>query len=107
MKLPKVVADLIDAQYHFNPDAYAACFSETALVHDEGHAYVGREEIKQWISKANSEYNTVMKPLSFEETEGGSLLTAEVSGTFPGSPVVLKFYLQIADGLITSLKIAG
>jgi len=48
-----------------------------------------------------------MKPLSFEETEGGSLLTAEVSGTFPGSPVVLKFYLQIAGGLITSLKIAG
>lgn len=36
-------------------------------------------------------------------TEG--ILTAEISGTFDGSPVFLTYYFEIVDGLIQSLKI--
>lgn len=107
MDLPKVIADLIKAQHDFNSAAYANCFSETAVVFDEGQTYNGRSEITQWIAKASEKYRIVMKPISYQENETESVLTAEISGTFPGSPTVLQYHFKIIDGLIKSLNITG
>jgi hypothetical protein len=107
MDLPKVIQNLVQAQNEFDSAAYANCFSETAVVFDEGNKHTGRNEIAQWIAEANEAYKTVMKSINFEEREAESLLTAEISGTFPGSPIILQYHLQITDGLITSLRIAG
>ncbi len=35
------------------------------------------------------------------------ILSAEISGTFEGSPVVLNYHFKLEDGLIQSLKIMG
>lgn len=107
MNLPKVVANLIKAQNDFDSTAYADCFSETAVVFDEGKTHNGRKEIEHWIADANERYKAVMKPVDFEEKGPESLLRAEVSGAFPGSPIVMTYHLQIADELIQSLKITG
>lgn len=107
MDLPKVIADLVKAQHDFNSAAYANCFSETAVVFDEGQTYTGRNEIAQWIANASEKYSIVMKPMSYQEKETESVLTAEISGTFPGSPIVLQYHFGIIDGLITSLNITG
>ena len=107
MNLPKVVADLVVAQNNFDSVAYAQCFSETAVVFDEGKTHKGRKQIEQWIADANERYKAVMKPVGFEERGPESLLKAAVSGTFPGSPIVMTYHLQIADELIQSLKITG
>jgi hypothetical protein len=48
-----------------------------------------------------------MKPLNFEEDGIQVLLTAEVSGTFPGSPAILSFHIGLKNGLINSLEIKG
>lgn len=103
MNLPKVIADLAEAQKNFDSVAYANCFSETAIVFDEGKNHKGRKEIQQWITKANKEFQTVMKPLEYSETE--EILKAEVSGNFPGSPIVLSYHFKLNGGLIESLKI--
>ena len=105
MNLPKVISDLVKAQNDFDSVAYAACFSETAVVVDEGKTHNGRKEIEHWVDDANKQYKAVMNPVGFEEKE--NLLKAEVSGNFPGSPVVLTYHLQIADDLIQHLKITG
>ena len=105
MNLPNVIADLTNAQNNFDSVAYANCFSETAVVFDEGKTHNGKTEIQQWIKKANDEYQAVMKPLEYSATE--EILKAEVSGNFPGSPIVLTYYFQLKDGLIESLKITG
>jgi ketosteroid isomerase-like protein len=105
MNLPKVVADLVETQNSFDSAAYANCFSETAVVFDEGKKHNGRKEIEQWIEKANNDYQAVMKPLEYSENE--EILKAEVSGNFPGSPIVLSYHLKLEDGLIQSLKITG
>ncbi|GAB4046776.1 nuclear transport factor 2 family protein [Spirosoma litoris] len=107
MNFPKVVADLVLAQNNFDSVAYATCFSETAVVFDEGKTHNGRKEIEHWIADANERYKATMQPVSFEEKETESLLKAEVSGNFEGSPVVLNYHLEIADELIQSLKITG
>ncbi len=105
MNLPKVVADLVKTQNNFDSVAYANCFSETAVVFDEGKTHNGRKEIESWIEKANNEYQATMKPLEYSTKE--EILRAEVSGNFPGSPIVLSYHLEIADELIQSLKITG
>ncbi|UOE50877.1 nuclear transport factor 2 family protein [Mucilaginibacter sp. SMC90] len=107
MNIPQVIANLITAQNEQNAVAYAECFAGTAIVHDEGKVHRGKVEIQQWIKDANEAYNSVMKPLNYEENGAESLLTAEVNGTFPGSPALLKFHFIIEEQQITSLKITS
>jgi len=107
MNLPKIVTELVKTQNNFDTAGYANCFSETAVVFDEGKTHRGRKEIEDWIADANERYEATMKPLSFEEKEAESILKAEVSGNFDGSPIVLSYHLEIGDELIQSLKIKG
>ncbi|WP_242689028.1 hypothetical protein [Pedobacter sp. SYSU D00535] len=107
MNLPKVIADLVKAQNDFESVAYANCFSESAVVFDEGKTHIGRKEIEHWIDNANNRYRATMEPISFEEKETESILKAKVSGSFEGSPIVLNYHLEIIEGLIQKLKISG
>lgn len=103
MNLPTVIADLVSAQNSFDSAAYAQCFTDTAVVFDEGKTHSGRTEIKNWIDKANKEYRATMKPLEYSGTE--HTLKTEVSGTFPGSPITMTYHYEFENGLIQSLKI--
>jgi len=105
MNLPKVVEELVKTQNSFDSVAYAKCFTETAVVFDEGKTHNGRKEIEKWIEKANKDYQATMKPLEYSTKE--EILKVEVSGNFPGSPIVLSYHLAIADELIRSLKVTG
>lgn len=107
MNLPKVLSDLEKAQNSFDSVAYANCFSETALVFDEGKTHTGRKEIERWIADANKRYRATMKPVSFEQKGDDAILKAEASGNFPGSPFIMNYHLKIVDELIDSLKITG
>ncbi len=107
MNLPKVITDLINAQNSFDSIAYANCFSENAQVFDEGKTHNGRLNIQNWIEESNQKYRSVMKPLEYTENGTSSILSAECSGTFDGSPIILKFHFDIADGKIQNLKVTG
>lgn len=103
MNLPKVITELVKTQNSFDSAAYAQCFSETAIVFDEGKTHNGKTEIEKWIDQSNKEYKATMKPLDYNEKE--NILSAEISGSFPGSPIILKFHFDIADGKIQHLKV--
>lgn len=105
MELPQLVAKFVETQNTYDSGAYTECFTENAIVHDEGKTHTGKAEIRQWIKEANEKYKSVMKPLRYEKSGSNGVLTAEVSGTFPGSPIVLKFHLGLEDGLIDSLNV--
>ncbi|WP_149207087.1 nuclear transport factor 2-like protein [Flavobacterium johnsoniae] len=107
MNLPKVITDLINAQNSFDSIAYANCFSENAEVFDEGKTHNGKLDIQNWIEESNEKYRSVMKPLEYTENGTSSILSAECSGTFDGSPIILKFHFDIADGKIQNLKVTG
>ncbi len=107
MELPKVIARFIEAQNNLDSEAYVACFTDSAIVHDEGRIHKGKAEIRKWIEHANSEYQSFMKPVGYESSGTDGVLAAEVSGTFPGSPIVLQFHLGLKGGLIDSLKVTG
>jgi ketosteroid isomerase-like protein len=106
LKLPEVASDLLEAQKNYDSDAYASCFSETAVVFDEGNEYNGRKEIKAWIEDANQKYKTRKEAVKYSGTESAGLLTAKVSGDFDGSPVLLDYHLELADNKIARLEIS-
>ena len=105
MNLPKVISELVRAQNSFDSAAYANCFIENAVVFDEGKTHNGRKEIENWIDKANKDYQATMKPLDYATK--AEILKVEVSGNFPGSPIILSYHMELKDGLIQSLKIAS
>jgi len=105
MELPQLVTKFVETQNTYDSKAYIQCFTETAIVHDDGKTHKGKEAIKAWIEDANERYKSVMKPINYEESASKGVLTAEVSGTFPGSPIVLKFHLGLKDGLIDSINV--
>jgi hypothetical protein len=107
LNMPTTVKTLAEAQQRHDSEAYARCFSPNAKVFDEGVTHEGYDEIKQWISQANAKYNTKMEPVDYRENPSGGVLKALISGTFPGSPVILTYHLKFENGLISSLKITG
>ena len=102
-----VLLKLTEAQNNFDAPAYANCFTQDAIVHDEGKTHQGREAIEQWIDAANKKYRATMKPLNFTLRHDEGILTAETAGNFPGSPAVLTYQLTFKDGLISALTVTG
>lgn len=105
MNLPKVIEELVKTQNEFDSAAYANCFAEDAQVFDEGKTHNGKAEIEKWIDKSNTDNKATMEPVAYDEKE--DILSAKIAGTFPGSPLVLKFHFKIADGKIQNLKVTG
>lgn len=105
LKLPEVVSGLLTAQKNYDSDAYADCFSETALVIDEEKEYKGKKAIKDWIEDANQRFKITMEPTKYFESDSMAIFTAVVSGDFDGSPVALDYHMEIKDTKIARLEI--
>jgi len=99
------VERFIETQHIYDSEAFAECFTGIAIVHDEGNTHTGKDEIQQWIEHAMNAYKSKFEPLNYEQTGSNGVLTANVSGTFPGSPIVLKFNFGFKDNHIDYLKV--
>ncbi len=105
MNLPQVIADLIAAQDKYDSEAFSETFSADAIVHDEGKTYRGRTEIRQWNEATNAKYKTKYEPLEIKNDGDKFTLTARISGTFEGSPAIIKYHFETKEGKIRSLQI--
>ena len=105
MKLPQIIADLLTAQEQYDSIAFSECFSNDAVVFDEGRTYHGRDEIRQWNEMTNAKYKTKYKPLEISNSGDDLILTANISGIFDGSPATIKYNFVLKQGKIISLRI--
>ena len=92
-------ADKLDSE------AIAGCFTENAVVKDEGHTYTGLSAIKQWKTDASAKYDYTSEPFASEERDGKTIVTSRLVGNFPGSPVNLRFFFKLEGGKIAALEI--
>ncbi len=104
-KLPEAIAAYWAAANAGRSEAAAACFFPDALVHDEGQRHRGTAAIRAWIEATTQQYQPVVEPLGTKMTSGRHLVTARVSGRFPGSPVELDYEFTLQDGKIRALEI--
>jgi len=74
-----------------------AMFAPAATVTDEGHRYRGVTEIGHWLRSVEQRYRPRYRILDAETNDGRTVVTFEVSGTFPGSPAVLRQAFSLDD----------
>lgn len=104
LELPEPIAAYFTADKG-DSQAVAQCFSENAVVKDEGHTYRGWAAIKQWKTEASAKYQYTSEPFTCEQQDGKIIVTSRLIGNFPGSPVNLRFCFELEDDKIASLEI--
>ena len=86
-------------------EAVARCFTEAAVVKDEGRTYRGRAAIKQWKEEVSTKYQYTSEPFACEQRDGTVVVTSRLTGSFPGSPVNLRFFFALEGDKIATLEI--
>ena len=102
-RLNPAIAAYIEESNAHDIEALTARFKTDAVVADEGHTYRGIEEIRRWIEKTHSEYRFTLEALDFVEEGGETIVTCLVAGTFPGSPIRLRFFFTLENDMIAAL----
>jgi hypothetical protein len=83
--------------------ALATCVAPDATVRDEGHTLTGWPPSRRGRSRRRGEYT--VEPLEGVQQDSKTVVTARVSGNFPGSPVTLAYIFELDRDTITSLEI--
>src|SRR6266487_2856021 len=104
LNLPKPIAAYFTADKG-DGHADSRCFSEDAVVKDEGHTHRGGAAIKTWKTDASAKYEYTSQPIACEEKDGKTIVTSHLVGNFPGSPVDLRFFFELEGDKIASLEI--
>ncbi|MEC0245112.1 nuclear transport factor 2 family protein [Paenibacillus chitinolyticus] len=107
--LPQVIQDIIAASNKPDPDAYVDCFSEDALVLDEGKEWAGKAAIRRWSAEHHFRANIFLEPIQAKQHEAEIVVVFKVDGDFDKTglpdPLYLNFYFQIRDNKIKRLAI--
>jgi hypothetical protein len=80
-------------------------FSARAIVKDEGRAHRGAVAIRKWMTEAIEKYDFKVEPTDVSDRVGKTAVTGLVSGTFPGSPVSLRYEFTLDDAKVVHLEI--
>ena len=64
IKLPRIIEKYVDASNAHDVRSILSCFSDDAVVHDEGETLHGKKAIEGWIAKTIEKYKFQFKPPS-------------------------------------------
>jgi len=103
-ELPPAVAGFFRAHNTGLTDDFTSLFVADAVVHDEELEHRGAA-IKEWIDQAIAQYKPQAEVLDAAASGDDLTVTAQVSGTFPGSPVRLRYHFTLAGNRIAALNI--
>ena len=105
IKLPQIIQKYVAASNQHDVKSILACFSDDAVVRDEGKEFRGEEMIEGWLVKTIEKYKFQFKPVSIKGDNTEGVLAVKVSGTFDGSPITLDYHFTIEGDKIGSLTI--
>ena len=104
LSLPRPIAAYFAADSD-DGEAVSQCFTENAIVKDEGHTHKGQAAIKAWKTNTSAKYQYTSEPFACEEKDGKIVVTSHLVGNFPGSPVDLRFFFKLEMDKVASLEI--
>jgi ketosteroid isomerase-like protein len=105
LDLPTPVSNYFKAVNAQDVDAMLSSFSDDASVRDEGQEMNGRAAIREWIDDTTRKYRVTLMPTGVHQADERTIVTAQVSGTFPGSPVEVRYHFTITGEKIGRLEI--
>ena len=104
MKLPRSIETYFHAANSHDSQLIEDCFAEDAVVHDEGEVYHGVAAIKDWNETTSNKYALILVVISVAQEEGETIVTAQASGNFKGSPTSIDFYFTVKNEKISALR---
>ncbi|KGF79636.1 polyketide cyclase [Massilia sp. JS1662] len=104
LPLPAPISKYFASEH--DPEALAQCFTADAILKDDGHTYEGVDAITAFLAAASVKYNATTVPFDMKDNDGFHVVSAKVTGNFPGSPANLSYRFGLERGLIDSLEIS-
>jgi len=105
IKLPQSIEAYFQALNTYDGSLLASCFTEDAILYDEGLTYRGRTVISEHIVEVNDKLSVKTEVTKILERNGETIVTATLAGNFDGSPIPLDFHFTVKDQKITELNI--
>jgi hypothetical protein len=103
--LPAPIATYFAAANAHDSAAIVACFTADAVVHDEGREMRGYAAIRGWKEQTDAKYRPQFQVTDATRADSRTVVTVEVTGDFPGSPIALHFDFTLAGEKIAVLNI--
>jgi ketosteroid isomerase-like protein len=106
-QLPATIRGYLAAHEARDADTALRAFTPTAVVVDEGMTYRGTEEIRDFLSKAGTEF-TYTSTLVGAQRDGDArwVATKHLEGDFPGGVVDLRYRFVMDGDSIAEVVIA-
>jgi SnoaL-like domain len=92
--IPSSLASFVKANNSRDTASVTECFSKDAVVYDDGRIMRGTDEIRQWIAELFRKFQYVVAPSNVRELTNGAILTATITGNFPGASVSLDYHCR-------------
>jgi len=105
VKLPQPIEVYFASSNANDIDALERCFAADAVVRDEAKTIEGLAAIKAWRVETKRKYSFTAEPLAIAHRDGKVVVTAKVSGNFPGSPINLDSAFALKGDRIVLLEI--
>ena len=105
IRLPDSIATFFQVSNGAGVSALTDCFTENAVVRDEGHTHEGHKAIQMWLLEAQRKYAYRVEPIGLAQEGSTVKVHARVAGNFSGSPVQLEHVFRLAGGMIQFLEI--
>ncbi|MBK8000604.1 MAG: nuclear transport factor 2 family protein [Verrucomicrobia bacterium] len=103
-ELPPVIAAFFHATNTRGFADFLSLFTADAHVNDEANDHYGAE-IAAWIDRATADTKPTAEVTGITRDGEQFVVTARVSGSFPSSPIQLRYHFTLKDGKIAKLFI--
>jgi len=105
-ELPEPIPTYLAAHLARDADAAIPCFTDDAVVVDDGSTHRGPGQIRDWLERAASEYTYTTELVGARRLDDGRYEAVHhLEGDFPGGVVDLRFRFTLRDGRIAQLVI--
>jgi ketosteroid isomerase-like protein len=104
--LPDSITGYLVAHQARDLDAAMRHYTADAAVTDEGHTFVGHNEIRAWLARSASEYTYTIELISAARSADDRFdALHHLEGDFPGGVADLHFRFTLHNNLISRLVI--
>jgi uncharacterized protein (TIGR02246 family) len=105
-QLPALISSYLVAHRARDLDAAAGCYTEDAVVVDEGRICRGPQQIRDWLATAASEYTYTVELTAARRVDDDHYVAVHhLEGDFPGGVADLQFKFTLREGRISALTI--
>jgi hypothetical protein len=105
--VPSPIRRYFEAHDRRDAAAALATFTPDATVVDDGHEYVGSDEVRRWLGTASTEFTYTRTLVDANAVDAGTwAVRNHLEGDFPGGVVDLWYRFVLRGDLISELVIA-